>query len=96
MVYQKPVTFVEKMEAAAGNEPLSGIPRGNDYMYRRTFFGAQRAWPNDEVGWTRVPATKAVYRDIGGESVRMMVRVNRRDINRHERKQAGWNLLNLE
>lgn len=94
MVYPKAFTRIEKTEAAAGRAAFPpGLEGSERPPYQRIFFGAQREWPNDEVGWTRVPATKSVYKTIGGESVRLMVRVNRRDINRYERKQAGWNLL---
>jgi hypothetical protein len=98
MVYPKATTFIEKTEATGGRIPTPpGISEERDnYTYQRVFFGAQREWPNDEVGWTRVPATKAIYKTIGGEKVRIMVRVNRRDINYMEWKHAGWNLADLE
>ena len=96
MVYPKPVTRCEKVEAAAGREAFPpGIYPEERKPYQQVFFGAQRDWPNDEVGWTRVPATKSIYKKFGGETVRLQVRVNRRDINRYERKQAGWNLLEI-
>lgn len=94
MVYRKAVTSVEKTEMAAGRMPFPPGLSGEDQPpYSHSFFGAQNDWPNDEVGWTRVPATKFVYKTSGGETVRFAVRVNRRDINRYEQKQAGWNLL---
>lgn len=98
MVYPKAFTHIEKTEVTGGRiRAPPGIPEErDDYMYQRVFFGAQREWPNDEVGWTRVPATKIVYKTMGGEKVRLMVRVNRRDINCMEWKQAGWNLADLE
>lgn len=93
MVRTKPITAVERIEHAAGNEPLPGIdwdtPRP---AYKSPFFGAQRDWPNDEVGWTKIPRTKTVQR---GE-VRLQVRVTRRDINRLEKRVAGWNLLDVD
>ncbi len=93
MVYVKTVTAIEKTEAAGGRVSFPpGLEAGERPPYQRIFFGAQRDWPNEEVGWTRVPATKMVYKESAGETVRIAVHVNRRDINRHERKQAGWNL----
>lgn len=95
MVYRKASTSVEKTEIAGGRV---AFPPGLEDLvnerepYKHVFFGAQRDWPNDEIGWTRVPATKMVYKNIEGETLRFAVRVNRRDINRYERKQAGWNL----
>ncbi len=97
MVYPKATTHIEMVEAEGGRISVPpGIPEERDYTYRRVFFGAQRDWPNDEVGWTRVPATKTLHKTIGGENVRLMVRVNRRDINYMEWKHAGWNLADLE
>ena len=93
MVYRKAVTNVEKTEATAGRVAFPpGINTEERMPYIHIFFGAQRDWPNDEVGWTRVPATKYIYKSDGGETTRFAVRVNRRDINRYEQKQAGWNL----
>lgn len=92
MVYSKPITAVERIEHAAGNEPLPGIDTTNQTPYKSPFFGAQRDWPNDEVGWTKIPRTKTVQR---GE-VRLQVRVTRRDINRLEKRVAGWNLLDVD
>jgi hypothetical protein len=92
MVYRKPITAIEKVEAAAGRVVYTPGLDSSSRPYRHVFFGAQRDWPNDEVGWTRVPHTKMIYKTVEGETVRMEVRVNRRDINRYERKQAGWNL----
>jgi hypothetical protein len=92
MVRAKPITEVERIEHAAGNEPLPGIDTANQTPYKSPFFGAQRDWPNDEVGWTKIPRTKTVQR---GE-VRLQVRVTRRDINRLEKRVAGWNLLDVD
>jgi hypothetical protein len=94
MVYPKPITAVEKVEAAAGRVAYAPGLDGSSRPYQRIFFGAQRDWPNDEVGWTRVPHSKTIHkRTVDGEVLSYTVRVNRRDINRYERKQAGWNLL---
>jgi hypothetical protein len=93
MVGHRAVTHIEKIEMAANaDRTLPGFTDSPMTPYKHVFFGAQRDWPNDEVGWTRVPATKNIYKTIDGETVRIAVRVNRRDINRYEKKQAGWNL----
>ena len=92
MVYSKPITAVERIEHAAGNAALPGIDSEGKPAYKSPFFGAQRDWPNDEVGWTKIPRTKTVQR---GE-VRLQVRVTRRDINRLEKRVAGWNLLDVD
>jgi hypothetical protein len=93
MVYSKPVNRIERVEREAGAAPgLPGIPEYEGAPYKSPFFGAQREWPNDEVGWTKIPRTKTVRR---GEQV-WAVRVNRRDINRLEKRAAGWNLLDVE
>ena len=90
MARGKPQTHIERVERAAGNESLSD--NGVDApLYNRIFLGAQRDWPNDEIGWTRIPHTKMV----GQGEDRRIVRVKRRDINRLERRVAGWN-LNLD
>jgi hypothetical protein len=93
MVYQKPTNHIERVEHEAGAAPgLPGIPEHTGAPYKAIFFGAQRDWPNDEVGWTKIPRTKTVRR---GDQV-WAVRVNRRDINRLEKRAAGWNLLDVD
>ena len=101
MVYPKPTTFVEKIERAAGNVPLPGLSAidvAARSSYQRVFFGAQRDWPNDEVGWTRVPHTKTIYKidRETNERKKLVVKCNRRDINYAERRRAGWNLLQMD
>ncbi len=90
MVYPKPITFVEKVETAAGHVAgLPGVPdAGEGITYRSIFRGAQNPWPNDEVGWTKVQRTKMV----GYGDERRAVKCTRRDHSKAERKYAGWNL----
>ena len=94
MPHSSPVTPVEFIERAAGSDPLPGIDSSNATPYKRVFFGAQRDWPNDEVGWTKIPHNKTIVKVNAetGERKKMTVRVNQRDINRAERARAGWNL----
>jgi hypothetical protein len=95
MVYSAPITHIEKMERAAGNPALPGVPSSEGVTpYRHVFFGAQRDWSNDEVGWTKINHTKTIIKTNPetGERKKMVVRVNQRDINRAERARAGWNL----
>lgn len=98
MVYPKPTTFVEKIEQKAGNPLfLPGLDPSLRTPYHRIFFGAQKNWPNDEVGWTKIPHSKTVYKMNleTGERRRVDAKITRRDIYRLERKHAGWNLLDM-
>jgi hypothetical protein len=91
----KPVSRIEELECSAPRSAaLPGLPdSSNAAPYKSPFFGAQRDWPNDEVGWTKVTARTLKTRADG---VRIWRPTTRRDINREERKQAGWNLLELD
>ena len=93
----KPVTRVEKIEYATGRLACApGLPdSSNAPPYKSVFFGAQREWPNDQVGWTKIPTYKIVFKrdEESGDRKRIHAKVTQRDINREERKQAGWNLL---
>ncbi len=91
----KPISHIEEQEFAAGRcAALPGLPDPADRVpSQRVFFGAQRDWPNDEVGWTKVTARTLKTRADG---VRVWRPTTRRDINREERKQAGWNLNLLD
>ena len=89
MVYPKPITFVEKVEAAAGRVAgLPGVPEVETPYKRAYFAGAQNPWPNDEVGWTKIQRTKMV----GYGDERRAVKCSKRDHSKAERKYAGWNL----
>jgi hypothetical protein len=93
----KPISRIEEQEFAAPRcAALPGLPDSSNALpYKSPFFGAQRDWPNDEVGWTKIPHFKTVYKinRETGERKKIQAKVTRRDINREERRQAGWNLL---
>lgn len=99
MVYSKPITRIELQEASAGRcAALPGLPDSSTLPpYKSPFFGAQRDWPNDEVGWTKIAHNKVIYKvnPETGERRKITAKVTRRDINREERRQAGWNLLDV-
>lgn len=97
--FSNSTSFIVKQEKAGGScAGLPGLPYSPAGIpYTAIFFGAQGDWPNDEVGWTKIAHNKVIYKinPDSGERKKIYAKVTRRDINREERRQAGWNLLDI-